>query len=152
MNQSTLKPDQVISNLNNLIEINRDGQSGFKESAEKIAATQIRQFCFEHSRTHAQFVGELQPLVLSLGSEPDNKGTVLGDLHRVWIDLKSAMGGGDHAILVATESAVDQAISGYKKALDEPLPAYMRDIVERQLQGIEQAHSKVRQMREALAQ
>jgi uncharacterized protein (TIGR02284 family) len=150
MNQISMKPDQVISILNSLIEISRDGQSGFKESAEKIVAPQIRQFCFEQSRARAQFVGELQPLVLSLGSEPDNTGSIAGGLHRVWIDLKSALGGGDQAILTATETAEDHAINEYKKALDEPLPAQMRDIVERQLKSIKQAHGKVKQMRDLL--
>ena len=44
---------QVISTLNSLIEVNRDGQHGFKKAAEKIEAPQIKQFCFEQSRSHA---------------------------------------------------------------------------------------------------
>ena len=151
MNQTAMKPDQVISTLNSLIEVNRDGQSGFKEAAEKIEAPQIKQFCFEQSRSRAQFVGELQPLVLSLGSEPDNTGSVAGALHRGWMDLKSALGGGDHAILAATETGEDHAASEYKKALSETLPAHVREIVERQYQSVKQAHDKVKAMRDKLA-
>ena len=150
MNQPAMKPDQVISTLNSLIEINRDGQKGFQEAAEKIETPEIKAFCFEQSRSRAQVVGELQPLVQSLGSEPDNTGSIAGALHRGWIDLKSALGGGDHAILAATETGEDSAVKEYKKALDETLPAFMREIVERQLQSVKQAHDKVKTMRDRL--
>ena len=146
-----MKPDQVISTLNSLIELNRDGQSGFKEAAEKIEAPQVKQFCFEQSRSRAQFVGELQPLEHSLGSEPDNTGSVAGALHRGWIDLKSALGGGDQAILAAIETGEDHAVNEYKKALAETLPAHVHAIVERQFQSVKQAHDKVKSMRDKLA-
>ena len=146
-----MKPDQVIGTLNSLIELNRDGQSGFKEAAEKIEAPQVKQFCFEQSRSRAQFVGELQPLVHSLGSEPDNTGSVAGALHRGWIDLKSALGGGDQAILAAIETGEDHAVNEYKKALAETLPAHVHAIVERQFQSVKQAHDKVKSMRDKLA-
>lgn len=36
MNQTVITPDQIIDTLNELIELNRDGQSGFQEAAGKI--------------------------------------------------------------------------------------------------------------------
>ena len=45
---------------------------------------------------------------LNRDSEPDNTGSIGGALHRGWIDLKSALGGGDHAILAATETGEDR--------------------------------------------
>ena len=100
MNDTTLSPSEVIDTLNGLIETNRDGQKGFQEAAEKIAAPDTRTYCLEQSRQRAQYVGELQTLVHSLGDEPDNTGTITGAIRRGWMDLKAALGGGDHAILV----------------------------------------------------
>ena len=85
-----------------------------------------------------------------MGSEPDHTGSVAGAQHRGWIDLKSALGGGDHAILAATKTGEDHAVNEYKKALDESLPAHVREIVERQYQSVKQAHDKVKGMREKL--
>lgn len=45
---------------------------------------------------------------LNRDGEPDNTGSVGGALHRGWIDMKSALGGGDHAILAATETGEDR--------------------------------------------
>jgi uncharacterized protein (TIGR02284 family) len=75
---------------------------------------------------------------------------VSGALHRAWMDLKSALGGGDHAILAATESVEDHAISKYRKALAESLPADVRGIVESQFASVKQSHGKVRAFRDSL--
>ena len=150
MNQTVIAPDQVIDTLNELIELNRDGQSGFQEAAGKIEDPKIKAFCLEQSLSRAKFVGELQSEVRSMGTEPDTTGSIAGALHRGWMDLKSALGGGDHAILAATETGEDHAITQYTKALEETLPAPVRDLVQRQLQSVKQAHDKVKSMRDPL--
>lgn len=150
MRKAAMKPDQLASTLNSLIEINRDGQKGFREAADKIDTPQIKKFCFEQSRARTQFVGELQPEVRSLGGEPEKTGSVAAAVHRGWIDLTSALGGGDHAILVATEIGEDYAVGEYKKALDENLPAPVRKIVDRQFQSVKRAHDQVKTMRDKL--
>src|SRR5438874_1529735 len=123
MSKAAMKPDQTVSTLNDLIETCRDGQKGFQEAAEHIKNSQFRDFCLEQSRTRAMFAGELQQQVRSLGGDPEKSGSVAGAIHRGWMDLKSALGGGDHAILAACESGEDTAVKEYKKAMDETLPA-----------------------------
>lgn len=150
MSKPAMKPDQVVSTLNSLIEINRDSQKGYQEAAEKIETPQIKEFCFEQSRARVLFVGDLQQQVRSLGGDPENTGSVAAAVHRGWIDLKSALGGGDHAILAASETGEDYAVKEYKKALDGTLPAPVRDLVERQYQSVKQAHDKVKGMRDRL--
>ena len=150
MSETATSPSEVIDAINNLIEVNRDAQDGFKEATEKLEAPHLKDFFREQSRSRAHFVGELQPEVRSLGSEPENTGSVAAALHRGWIDLKSALGGGDHAILAATETGEDHAIKAYEKALKESLPAPVRAIVERQFQSVKQAHDKVKLMRDQL--
>lgn len=148
MSKPMMKPDQVVSTLNGLIETCRDGQNGFADAAEHIQNPQIKTFCLEQSRTRAQFVGELQQEVKGLGGDPENTGSAAAAMHRAWIDLKSALGGGDHAILAACESGEDSAVKEFDKALKEQLPAPVRTVVERQRQNIKQAHDLVKSMRD----
>jgi uncharacterized protein (TIGR02284 family) len=151
MNDTTLSPSDVIDTLNGLIELSRDGQKGFQEAAEKIDSADTKTFCLEQSRVRAHFVGELQTLVHVLGDEPENTGTVTGALRRGWMDLKSALGGGDHAILVVVESSEDQAVREYQKALNKTLPADVREIIQRQSYSVKQAHDTIHVMRDRLA-
>jgi uncharacterized protein (TIGR02284 family) len=148
MSKPAMKPDQVVSALNNLIETCRDGQNGFADAAEHIQNPQIKTFCLEQSRTRAQFVGELQQEALALGGDPENTGSTAAAIHRAWIDLKSALGGGDHAILGAAETGEDSAVKAYDNALKEQLPAPVRAIVERQRQNVKQSHDLVKTMRD----
>ena len=131
MNQTVIEPDQVIETLNELIELNRDGQNGFQEAAGKIEDPQIKAFCLEQSLSRAKFLGELQSEIRSMGAEPDTTGSIAGALHRGWMDLKSALGGGDHAILAATETGEDHAITQYTKALEETLPPCIKTAPDR---------------------
>ena len=151
MNDSTLSPSDVIDTLNDLIQTARDGQKGFQEAAEKIDAPDTKTFCLEQSRQRAHFVGELQTLVHVLGDEPDNEGTINGAMHRGWMNLKAALGGGDHAILNEVESGEDAAVRAYQKALNKTLPADVREIVQRQSYSIKQAHDTIHVMRDRLA-
>lgn len=148
MSKPALKPDQTVSTLNNLIETCRDGQNGFADAAEHIQNPRIKTFCLEQSRTRAQFVGELQQEALALGGDPENTGSTAAAMQRAWMDLKSALGGGDHAILVSCEAGEDSAVKTYDKALNENLPASIRAIIERQRQNIKQSHDLVKTMRD----
>src|SRR5687768_18117427 len=85
--------DTVISTLNGLIEICKDGQNGFKEAAEGIERSDLKSLFYEFAQQRSQFAGELQTLVQSLGGDPENSGSTLGAMHRGWINIKSAVMG-----------------------------------------------------------
>lgn len=150
MASSAIKPDEAISVLNGLIEICRDGNQGFQEAAENIQNAQIKSFCLEQSRLRAQFLGELQQEVHSLGGEADNAGSTAAMIHRAWIDLKASLGGGDSAIIAACETGEDFAVKEYEGALQKQLPANLRTVIERQYQSVKQAHDQVRAWRNSL--
>ncbi len=144
------KTDDVIGILNGLIETCRDGQSGFLTAADDIENLTIKEFCREQSRHRAQFVGELQHEVRHLGGDPENTGSTSAVIHRAWIDLKSAVGGGDRSIIAACETGEDSAVSEYKKALEKKLPANIREVVERQYLSVVQSHDRVKWFRDNL--
>lgn len=147
--KAVAKPDEVVSLLNNLIETCRDGQNGFADAAEHLENPQWKTFCLEQSRQRAQFVGELQQYVQRLGGDPENTGSTAAVMHRAWINLKSALGGGDAAIIAACETGEDSAVNQYKEALEENLPTDVREVVTRQYQNVQATHDRVRAMRDS---
>jgi uncharacterized protein (TIGR02284 family) len=140
----------VISTLNNLIETCRDGQNGFREAAENLKGPELKSYCLEQSQKRAQFVGELQQEVRNLGGDPEKTGSTAAAMHRAWIDLKSALGGGDAAIMASCEQGEDSAVEQYEEALKLNLPVSVRNIIERQFQSVKQAHDRVKMMRDSL--
>ena len=142
--------DNVISTLNGLIETCRDGQNGFQTAAEGVAKSELKTLFHGYSQQRAQFVGELQTEVRRLGGDPENMGSVAATLHRGWINIKSTVTGkDDSAIIAECERGEDSAVSAYRDALDEDLPANIRTIVDRQYADIKQAHDRIRALERA---
>lgn len=142
--------EAVISTLNNLIETCRDGQEGFKNSAENVKNSELKELFYTYSQQRAKFVGELQDEVRRLGGDPEKEGSISASLHRGWIDLKSALtGGDDDAIISEAERGEDSAVKNYREALDTDLPANVRTLVERQFNEVKEAHDRVRALEKA---
>ena len=142
--------DNVISTLNGLIETCRDGQNGFQTAAEGVTNSELKTLFHGYAQQRAQFVGELQTEVRRLGGDPENMGSVAATLHRGWINIKSTVTGKDESDIIAEcERGEDSAVSAYRDALDEDLPANIRTIVDRQYADIKQAHDRIRALERA---
>lgn len=142
--------DDVISTVNGLIETCKDGQEGYKQSAEGVQTSELKSAFYEFGQQRAQFVGELQTLVRELGGDPENSGSFSGALHRGWINIKSVVTGKDDAaILNEAERGEDVAKNAYKAALEQNLPANVVTVVQNQYSAIQTAHDKVRSMRDS---
>src|SRR5947209_11790361 len=98
------------STLNNLIETCKDGEQGYRDSAEGVQRSDLRELFNEYARLRTQFASELQTQVSRLGGDPEKSGSVAGSMHRGWINLKAALTGkDDHAILAECERGEDSA-------------------------------------------
>lgn len=144
----TINNDDVISTINGLIEICKDGQDGFKDAAEGIERSDLKTIFYEFSQQRSEFVGVLQETVRSIGGDPEKSGSFAAAVHRGWIDLKSAITGKDEgAILNECERGEDHAKDAYTKALATNLPANVADIVSQQSHAILAAHNRIKALR-----
>lgn len=136
---------QVISTLNGLIEICRDGQEGFRTAAEGVTNPELKELFQRYSRQRASFAGELRDEVLRMGGEAAEGGSVTGAFHRGWIGLKAALTGEDErAVLGECERGEDSALAAYRAALGVDLPAGVRAILERQFAEVKEALHHIR--------
>ncbi len=142
---------EIISTINTLIETLKDGQEGFRQSAEAVKDSQLKTLFNELSLQRSKFAGELQSEAINLGEpKPEDSSSTAGALHRTWINLKSAITTqDDHAILSECERGEDSAVSAYKKAMEGDLSGPVRDIVSRQYTDVKAAHDRVRNLRDA---
>lgn len=143
--------DEVISTLNDLIVISKDGEEGFRTCSEDFADPHLKAEFAARSRSCAQAALELQDLVRSLGGKPSTGSSVAATLHRRWIDIKSAiLGHDDEAILNECERGEDHAVESYRRALAQDLPAEIHAVVNRQYLGVLQNHDMVKGLRDRL--
>ncbi len=144
--------DDVISTLNGLIETCKDGQEGFKTAAEGIERSDLKSLFYEFSQQRSQFAGELQPLVRSLGGDPETTSSLAGSIHRGWMNIKSAVTGKDEvSILNECERGEDSAKKMYKTALEQVLPEDVRETVRQQFTSVLAAHDRIKALRDSAA-
>jgi uncharacterized protein (TIGR02284 family) len=143
--------DEVVSTLNDLIEICKDGEEGFRTCAEDISDSQIKNLFMDRAQSCAQSASELQELVRSFGGDPETSSSISGTLHRRWVDIKAAVAGkDDEAVLNECERGEDVAVSSYRKALQKDLPPNVRSIVESQYNGVLRNHDQVKALRDQI--
>ena len=141
--------NDVIAILNELIETSKDGEEGFRSSAENVADARIRDFFLRRSIEVGASVRELQDIVRSLGGEPVDSTSIGGTLHRRWIELKTALTNNDTvAVLNEAERGEDVALNAYRDALEIELPNEIRAVITRQLDGVKRNHDLVKQLRD----
>ncbi len=141
--------NNAISVLEELIQTCKDGQKGYEEAAAKVKRMDLKTFFNEQARERARFAGELEVELNRLG-KGDKKlsGSVLGTLHRAWIDTKVGLGGGDKTVLEWLEHGEDRAKDAYQKAVKGSLPANLMEIIRAQAASVQAAHDKVKELRD----
>jgi uncharacterized protein (TIGR02284 family) len=139
----------IVDTLNDLIETCKDGEYGFRTSAEHAKSAALRQLLGSRADGCRLAAGELQSLVAELGGKAEDSGTASGALHRGWVAVRSALSGyTDVAILEECERGEDAALERYRNALKKDLPPDVMTVVERQYEGVKRNHSSVRMMRD----
>ena len=136
---------KVVSVLEDLIQINNDGNHGYKTAADDIDNPAYKTLFYGYAQQRAQFGSELTREAELLGRDPDTGTSIVSTLHRGWINIKSAFtNGGSEAILGECETGDKAAVEAYEKALSEPLPANIESLLRTQHQSVLEAYNKIK--------
>jgi uncharacterized protein (TIGR02284 family) len=142
----------AITSLNNLIAICHDGENGFQLAAGAVKTPHVKSLFERFSRQRAEMARELEVAVRKLGGTPSTGGSVTGALHHGWMNIKSLVTGGDESAIIAeAERGEDAAREAFRKALEDPLPAGARELVEQQAAIVKVAHDEVRALEKSHA-
>lgn len=150
----TPEQEQVLSVLEHLIEVTRDGQEGFAQAAEHANSPELKALFTGYGSERARMLSELQVLERQHGKpEVDHTGTIAGGLHRAWINLRAAVATReDQAILEEAERGEDVAVKAYEDALGSEnriLPVSVAFVLERHLAAVQSSHDEVRNRRDS---
>jgi uncharacterized protein (TIGR02284 family) len=144
--------DDVIGTLNDLIETSKDGEEGFRACAEAVKNPRLKAFFEQKAERCHMGAAQLQQKVRELGGDPERSGSMTGQVHRFWVNLRSTIAGMDeHAILDECERGEDAAKRAYEDALQEDLPADVRTLIGKQYREVKMNHDSVRDMRNMTA-
>ena len=142
------KEKELKSTLDSVINTLQDGQKGFADIGEHLKDETLKRYFLAESLKRANFRAELENELHRHGvKDVHETGTVTATLHRVWGDLKTKLGGGDHALLETSEQGEDIAKKTYEEALEKDLPLPIRQLLTEQQAHILTSHDYVKRAR-----
>lgn len=148
---TVMERSDVVELLNDLIEVSKDGEYGFKECADHAKSANIKSTLSARSADCAAGSAELQRLVSSYGGEPETGGSAGGAIHRGWVSIRNALTSKDDlAVLQEAERGEDAALKKYREAAANTLPADVQAVISKQLQGAQANHDQIKSLRDTV--
>jgi uncharacterized protein (TIGR02284 family) len=143
---------EAVSLLNDLLERTYDAEKGYQKAAEDAKSPMLKEFCSEYASQRYNFGHELKDEIRRLGGDPDKGTSVASNLHRTWIDIKTALSSDKD------ESVVEECIRGEKAALSDyedvlgksEIPVSSREVIQRQHDKIQAAVNRLNQIERTL--
>ncbi|KZS38881.1 hypothetical protein AWE51_14975 [Aquimarina aggregata] len=105
--------EKIGNKLNDLLEKTYDAEKGFKKASENVQHVGLKSYFEQKSQERRSFGHALKTEISSFGQDVDKGGSITGNLHRTWMDVKAFISPENE------ESMLEEAIRGEKAALDE---------------------------------
>ncbi|MCO8121681.1 PA2169 family four-helix-bundle protein [Stieleria sp. TO1_6] len=142
--------ESTIDKLQKLIRANIDSYNGFHESAEELDDAKLSTLFRTIGDERSAMATELQTLVEFNGAEAEDDGSVAAKTHRIWINIRGKLNGGDpYVILIEAERGEDHIKEAYEDVLKETAGSAANDILTAQYAKVKAGHDKVRDLRDA---
>ncbi len=141
---------EAESALRSVIQSLIDGQEDLRNIGEQLKDASLKEYFLAESLTRAHFRGVLESILHQEGvHDVRESGTATATLQRLWGDLKTTLGGGDHALLATAEEIEKEAVDAYSIAMDGNLPLPVRQILASQSAHIDSSLEFIRSARDA---
>ena len=140
------------ANLNELIQIARDGQTFYTDAVGKVRNPNLRVVFRGIIDAKAQLIAALSEHVRVRGELPSAEGTVTGYFHQFYGDIRARLSADSDAAFVARlEEAEDRLLNAFENAAAAPENREVRDIILRHLPRVRLCHEQMRNLRSSLA-
>lgn len=132
--------------LNSLLEKTYDAQRGYANAAEVTDHVQLKRWLAQQGARRTEFAASLAGEMKGMNETPELDGSVAGDLHRGWMNIKAALS------LNKDESILEECLTGEKAAIEEyndvlshkdQLPPTLVSVLEAQKDEIQATINKV---------
>ncbi|HEA29988.1 MAG TPA: PA2169 family four-helix-bundle protein [Leeuwenhoekiella sp.] len=138
--------EKIAEKLNTLLEKNYDAEAGYKKAAEDVKNQTLKAYFQSRAKDRYDFGHELKDEIRSFGKEPDKGTSFTGDLHRAWMDLKSAFTSDkEEAILEEAIRGEKAAVKDYNEIInDKEVPPSTSNLLIKQRNSVEEALAKAK--------
>ena len=146
------KTEKIISQLNDLVEINNDRIKGYERAIAETEDEDLT-YLFTNMATHSKtYKNDLSREILSLGGEPTEGTKTSGKIFRAWMDIKAALTGKNRKeILGSCEFGEDAALDTYNTVIadeDKVFSENISKLIQLQKKEIQLDHDRIKALRD----
>jgi len=146
------KTEKIISQLNDLVEINNDRIQGYERAIAETDDEDLTYLFTNMAANSRSYKSDLSREIVALGGEATEGTKNSGKLFRAWMDVKAALTGKNRKeILSSCEFGEDAALGTYKTVLGEDekvLTDDLRKLIEMQKKEIQLDHDRVKALKD----
>lgn len=141
--------EETLEKLQDLIEVNIDSCEGFTTASDQVNEDALANLFAQLAQDRAGFAAELQDYVRLNDETPDDDASATGAAHRLWLQVRAALNGGDaKVILIELERMEDKIKHTYEEVLEET-GGVLREVLQRQYAQVKAGHDRVRDLRDS---
>lgn len=137
--------------LKELVQVTRDSQELYEAVAERTENRELAEVCRRLAAAKSELIDALKLELVSMGSAVPADGTLVGDLRRVFAELRAALSSDADVILSEQlEESEDRLLQAYERTLDDLRSPQLRAILTLQMPRVRECHEEMRRVRQAL--
>jgi uncharacterized protein (TIGR02284 family) len=134
----------IAKTLNKLLELLHDSHDGYIESAKNVKDSRLQAIFNRLANTRNNMIRALEVQLHQLGEDPITTGSTLAAAHRLFVDLKGLVTGGDpETIITEIKRGENYTLEHFRDALKQPLPLAIETLLKEQANEIEANISRI---------
>lgn len=138
-----------IEELNKIVRILEDGKEGYKTAAKDIEPGEVQTMFNLYAQQRGDFAARLTNEIRELGGEPAQGDEPKGQLHRIWMNLRSAVSGNNKkTIFEECERGEKAALDEYTEVMSNDIPHYLKETLQDQREEIMNNLKMIRKLKE----
>ena len=140
-----------IDVLNSLIETVIDSADGYTHAIKETETSRFSEIFARRGAERHALTRQLQMHVRNLGGTPEDDGTMLASAHRVFINLRHAIAGGDVAVIDEVEAGEDHIKAKFEDAMeDADVSAATKALIAEAYVIVKDGHDEIRDLKHAV--
>jgi uncharacterized protein (TIGR02284 family) len=141
---------KTTTQLNELIEITRDGQRFYQHAQEEVKDARLKALFSEMSRAKTDVIQALAAKVAANQEQPSSGTTLIGKLRQVYADTKASLSSDEAATYVKQlEDTEDRILHAFEDALEGADPD-LRALLAVEMPKVRTCHDRMRDLKQSL--
>ena len=142
---------QPAHQLNDLIEIARDGERFYLDAASRVRSAQLRSVFRELAEVRQRLIDDLARHVSARGEAPSQHATAWGRTRKLYARVLAAIRSDEEAAYIGElEQAEDRLLERYRSALEHAPTEEIRRVLQRHLLTVKAAHDSMKALKDQI--